>query len=284
VLRTLSEQPARTLAEAFTLHGVGLHGGRVATLRVEPSQRLGLRFAEPGAEPVPIAAMRLVSGDHASTLATPKGQLYRGVEHLLAALCGCQVDAAVLSLEQADEVPILDGSAAPFAERIGAVGLVSLERPRVELHLERAFVVEAHGARYDLRPAPHLQLEVHLEFGARWGTHPRSFSWDGTAFSTTLAAARTFTFSDWLDELRARDLIRGGSLDNAVVFEDGRVLNEGGLRFADEPARHKTLDLLGDLARLGAPLCASITAHRPGHTANAALVQRLSQELSSSAL
>jgi len=276
----------RTLKTLVRTTGVGLHTGAKVGLVLRPAAPdTGIVFRRVDLDPpVDIRADPCSVGDTrlASSLEVA-GVRIGTVEHLMSALCGLGIDNAWVDVD-APELPILDGSAAPFAERIGAVGLVSLERPRVELHLERAFVVEAHGARYDLRPAPHLQLEVHLEFGARWGTHPRSFSWDGTAFSTTLAAARTFTFSDWLDELRARDLIRGGSLDNAVVFEDGRVLNEGGLRFADEPARHKTLDLLGDLARLGAPLCASITAHRPGHTANAALVQRLSQELSSSAL
>ncbi len=262
------------LTRAVRFEGRGLHGGRRSRIEVRPRPPgSGLSVIFDGRDR-PVASLEMSGSGRTTVLRDPvSARELAGVEHLLAALAGLDVWDAALAAE-ADEVPVLDGSALPFARALGA----ALEHgpPADALVLSGPVRVESRGAWIVAEPSDRLALDVAVEF-----PHPRvgaqRFVWseaDGTVLRD-LCPARTFGFLDELPELRQRGLAAGGGLDCALVFDSAGVLNPEGPRFEDEPVRHKTLDLLGDLALVGRPLRARVRAHRPSHALNHALVRSL---------
>ncbi len=265
----------RTLARPASFAGVGLHSGVEARLRVEPAPAgQGLVFVRadlPGAPRVPVAVEAVVDTRLATTLGR-NGVRVGTVEHLLAALLGAGVDDATLVLH-GPEVPALDGSAAGFARAFAEAGLLARDAPRPPLRLPAPIELREGARRARLLPADRLEIDVRIDFPAPVGAQRCAFALEPGAFSRELAWARTFGFLRDVEALRRMGLAKGGSLDNAVVFTEDGPLNEGGLRAPDEPARHKALDLLGDLALLGRPLLARVEVERPGHGFTAALAR-----------
>jgi UDP-3-O-[3-hydroxymyristoyl] N-acetylglucosamine deacetylase len=205
-----------------------------------------------------------------------QGVMISTVEHLLSALAGCQIDNCIVEIDSL-EVPILDGSAEPFIEMVERAGMVSLEGPRQYLRVLKRVQV-AHGSRrMSVSPASALKISCVIEFPHPLiGRQQREFEMSNGNFVREVASARTFGFLDEFNSLRDLGLIRGGSLDNAVVLTpEGGILNKSGLRYADEFVRHKMLDVIGDLALLGMPLLAHVEAERTGHGVHTALVSRL---------
>jgi UDP-3-O-[3-hydroxymyristoyl] N-acetylglucosamine deacetylase len=268
----------KTLAESVSFEGVGLHSGEATGCEVGPAPPgTGIVFEVGGPTPtrIPARAQYVSSTRNATTLARG-GAAVATVEHLLAALSGLGVDNARVVMA-GPELPILDGSARPFVEAILAVGLEAEGRPRRWRKLLREICVEDGDRRIRLLPADALSIHYVADF-----PHPcvgrqsiRFDTFSPALFAAEVAPARTFGFAHEIEALQAAGLGRGGSLENTVVFDAEGVRNPGGLRFPDEVVRHKVLDLVGDLALLGAPLCARIEVLKGGHALHRAAVDAL---------
>lgn len=277
--RSASQQ---TLAEGFERSGVGLHSGITTTVRVLPaaagSGRYFVRVDQPSSPIIP-ATVHAVSQTMLSTELRSGEAQVRTVEHLLAALSGMGIDNARIEIDGA-EVPLLDGSALPWVEAIRQVGgvLQSIDRP--PLHLAEPIWVQQGDAFVAALPAKTLQFTYGIEFdlsaiGKQW------YSWspEQECFATTIAPARTFGLAHQIEHLQQQGLIKGGSLENALVCDRQGWLNPP-LRFLDEPVRHKLLDLLGDLSLLGVLPCMHVLAYKASHHLHTQLALRLAQALS----
>lgn len=210
-----------------------------------------------------------------TTIGNQAGVTVATIEHLMAAFLGCEVDNAVIELDAA-EVPIMDGSASAFVFLIEQAGLARQEAPRRAIRLLRRIEVADGDRRAILTPSDSFGVSFAIDFESPAVAHQRCvFSPLDGAFKTEICRARTFGFVEQVETLRARGLIRGGSLDNAVVVSGDRVLNEDGLRFSDEFVRHKVLDSMGDLYLAGAPLLAHFEGVCSGHRLHHRLVRAL---------
>ncbi len=280
---TLIAVHQRTLKTSISCVGTGLHSGRRVrlTLRPMPSGRgIVFRRTDCGSE-VPARFDRVADARLATTLACPDhpGVSVGTVEHLLAALVGACIDNAAVELD-GPELPILDGSASPWLFLIDCAGVVDQpEAPRRLIEVLRAVRVQDGEAWAELLPpGPHdgLEMTASIDFtAAAIGRQSVSLRLTQESFRHELARARTFTLAEDVGTLRAAGLARGGTLENAVVVDGGRVINPAGLRMRDEFVRHKLLDAVGDLALAGAPLRARFRAHRPGHALHNRLLRAL---------
>jgi UDP-3-O-[3-hydroxymyristoyl] N-acetylglucosamine deacetylase len=266
-----------TFARDMTLEGVGLHSGASVRLRLAPAPAgTGIVFVRTdlGGAEVP-ARWDCVTDTRLCTVLERGPARVGTVEHLMAALAGMGVDNARVEVN-GPEVPVMDGSSAPFVAAIEAAGRVALAAPRLAVKVLRPVRV-AHGdARVRLDPAPAPRYACAIEFAhPAIGAQEVSMDLAPGAFAREVADCRTFGFAAEVEAMRAAGLARGGSLDNAVVLGEAAVLNPGGLRRADEFARHKLLDAVGDMALAGAPLIAAYAGHKPSHAANNALLRAL---------
>jgi UDP-3-O-[3-hydroxymyristoyl] N-acetylglucosamine deacetylase len=224
--------------------------------------------------PVP-ASWRYVARVSYATSLMRQGVLISTTEHLLSVFYSMGVDNAYVEINNL-EVPILDGSGQPFVELIANAGLKAYRRRKKYLRIRRPVTVESGGKRITILPSDRFLLTCDVYF-----PHPligrQSLDMEVTPerYAQEIAPARTFGFSKELDQMRDMGLIRGASLDNAVCFDESRVLNPGGMRFADECCRHKALDLIGDLALIGKPLLGHVIAERAGHAMHTALVSKI---------
>jgi len=254
----------QTLKREISFSGVGIHSGEQVSLTLKPShsgkilfRRLDLGGLE--VEPDP----RRIDALNCSCLVFESGRI-QTLEHLMAALYVLGLDSLDVEL-QGSEIPILDGSAAPLARAILEAGVVPTRRKRQVVRLLKPHTLEEAGARLSFSPAPDLKVSYAIDF-----THPligrQEISFDLTreVFLQEIAPARTFGFLKDVAELQKRGLALGGTMDNAVVLDEDRVIS-GSLRFRDEFVRHKVLDLIGDLALFGHPLLGHFQAERAGH-------------------
>jgi len=203
-----------------------------------------------------------------------QGVLLSTTEHLLAALYSCGIDNVIIDIDSI-EIPILDGSAEPFVQMIERAGLRKLRRKRRYLKVTKPLEIVEDGRRIGIYPADEFSIRCHVEFPHPLvGSQEIEMQVDSDSFRNLLCRARTFCFERQIEPLRAMGLIRGGSLENAIVLTDDGVMN-GPLRFADEFGRHKALDLIGDLALIGLPLLAHVEAIKAGHALHTQLVTRL---------
>lgn len=272
----------RTLKTAIGCCGIGLHSGARVTMTLRPAEaNSGIRFRR-----VDIAGGgAIVPADWASVgdtrlntcLRNSAGVTIGTVEHLLAALAGMRIDNCLIDINGA-EVPVMDGSAAPFLFLIECAGVVEQPAPRRALRIKRRVTVRDGDRVATFSPAPAFSVQVEIDFAsqaiARQDFYlPLS---DG-GFKSEVARARTFGFEQEIAALRAHGLARGGSLDNAVVIDSTgtRVLNEDGLRYGDEFVRHKVLDAIGDLYLAGGPILGAFHGIRCGHAINNLLLRQL---------
>jgi UDP-3-O-[3-hydroxymyristoyl] N-acetylglucosamine deacetylase len=274
----------RTLRAGIGCTGVGLHSGARIPLRLLPGlpdTGIVFRRTDLAGGPVEIPAQfdHVVDTRLNTTLGLPgrRDAVVGTVEHLMAALAGMGVDNAVVEIDGA-EVPVMDGSSAPFVFLIECAGLVAQDAPRRVIEVLRPVRVEDGEAFVTLLPATSggFSLEAEIDFpAAAVRRQAKTVRLSPQCFKADIASARTFGFAEDVEALRAAGLARGGSLDNAVVVSGARVLNEGGLRYADEFIRHKLLDMVGDLALAGFPLQARVVARRPGHRLNNTVLRAL---------
>jgi len=259
-----------TLAGEFTCVGRGLHSGARVGMRLRPAPPgTGIRFirldVDAGHRVVTAHWRNVVESELCTTIANEHGVTVRTVEHLLAALRGCDIDNAIVELD-GPEVPIMDGSAAPFVSLLLRIGAVRQPAAR------RALLVRHPVVAYDddrfavVLPHPQPRITVEIDFPSpAIGRQRRSLALDGGEFAREIAPARTFGFAHGLRALRSRGLAMGGSLRNAILVDEQRVVNDEGLRFPDEFVRHKLLDCVGDLSLLGVPVIGHLIAYKPGH-------------------
>jgi UDP-3-O-[3-hydroxymyristoyl] N-acetylglucosamine deacetylase len=265
----------RTLRHPVGCTGIGLHSGKPVQLKLKPAPpEHGIRFrrTDVGVE-MPATLAHLGRCDHATSLCRD-GVSVETVEHVLAALQVLGVDDVLVEVD-GPEVPILDGSAAPFVFLIHEAGLRPLAVARRYLKVLEPVEVVQGAKSVRLSPSDHLRVSYAIGFEHPLLRHQEaSFRVSAHTFMDAIAPARTFGFLREVETLRRNGLALGGSLENAVVIGESGVLNNK-LRFADEFVRHKILDAIGDLALLGAPLVAKVTAVKAGHTLHTALAKKL---------
>jgi UDP-3-O-[3-hydroxymyristoyl] N-acetylglucosamine deacetylase len=267
-----------TLKSPVALSGVGLHTGNPVHVRILPSPpNTGLRFVRTDLRPaveVP-AASRHVADTQLATVLRANGADVSTVEHCVATLAGLEIDNAVVEVD-GPELPILDGSALPYVESIAAVGLKSQPAPRKALRVEKPLRVQDGEKFCILRPSSGFSVTYTIDFSGRLpGTQHFYLEITPNTFATELSPARTFGFLEEVEYLRSTGKARGGSLENAVVLHEGRVLNPEGLRIPNEFVRHKILDAIGDLALIGTPVLGHLIVHKGGHALHDRLVKAL---------
>jgi UDP-3-O-[3-hydroxymyristoyl] N-acetylglucosamine deacetylase len=269
-----------TLRQSIACTGTGLHSGAKVKLHLHPApadhgivfRRTDIAAAKAD---VPARWDHVADTRMCTTLANAHGTIVGTVEHLVAALAGYAVDNCLVELD-GPEVPIMDGSAEPFAFLIECVGLQEQDEPRRAIEVLR--VVKQGDERHyaTLAPAAGTNLSFEIDFENAVVARQRlSINLRDGSFREELARARTFGFAHEVEQLRRMGLARGGSLDNAVVIADDRILNREGLRFPDEFVRHKLLDAVGDLYLAGAPIMGRFHGHRAGHALNNQLLRAL---------
>jgi UDP-3-O-[3-hydroxymyristoyl] N-acetylglucosamine deacetylase len=270
----------RTLARPLTFTGIGLHQGRSVTIIVFPAAaNTGIRFVRedlPGRPQVAAHHSRVVDTSRATTLGNGKA-LFSTVEHLLAALRGVGVDNALIQVE-GPELPIMDGSAAPFTELLLNAGLRSLSLPRAYMVIQRT--VECRNGNKWMRVTPgQPRITYRIDFPHPLIQQQRySVTLNTKTFRREIAPARTFGFLKEVQYLQSKGLALGGSLENALVLSDTDVLNPDGLRFPEECVRHKILDVIGDLALLGLPILGRVEVNRGSHEFHLEFVRKLIQQ------
>src|SRR5579862_6530596 len=265
-----------TIKQPVETSGIGLHTAVPSRLRLVPAPaNTGIVFRRTDLDNFEIEADgRNVARVSYATSLMKKGVLLSTTEHLLAALYSYGIDNVYIDID-AIELPILDGSSQPFVEMLERAGLRQLRRQRRYLKVLRPLEISDGDKKIGIYPADEFRVHCLVDY-----THPAigrqeiELKVNRESFSGMLARARTFGFLDELAKLRAVDLIRGGSLENAIVLTRDGILN-GELRYPDEFGRHKTLDLIGDLALAGRPLLARVVAHKAGHALHTQLVSRL---------
>lgn len=273
----------QTLQETAMCAGVGVHLGERALLRVHPApENHGIRFCRTdivGGAKRPIrACARSVTGLMlGTTLTNETGDSVATVEHLMAACLGMGLDNLLIEID-GPEVPIMDGSSAVFCDLFKEAGIAVQDAPRKLLRVLKPVEVQGEGkwARISPCASDALSLSAKIDFeNPVIGVQQASLSLTSGAFGKDIAFARTFGFYHEVDALQKQGFARGGSLDNAVIIHEDRVVNPGGLRCSDEFIRHKLLDAVGDMALAGAPIAGRYEAERPGHALNNALVRKL---------
>lgn len=272
----------KTLKAAIGCVGDGLHSGRRMSLTLHPAAAgAGIQFRriDLGVD-IPARFDFVADTRLCTTIAAPTApQACIGtIEHIMAALAGAGIDDAIIEVD-GPEIPILDGSAAPFLFLIDCAGIATSAAPRQMIEVLRPVRVEdAQGAFAELRPNSEVAFDATLEIdypNTAIGHQSLNFRLTPEAFRANLAVSRTFGLKEDVARLHQAGLALGGSLENAVVVDGMTILNPGGLRHADEFIRHKALDLVGDLALAGAPLRACFVGSRSGHALNNLVLRTL---------
>ena len=265
-----------TIHRPVETEGIGLHTGVHTCIRLLPAPPdTGIVFRRVDLDHFPIEAQgQNVARVSYATSLMKQGVLLSTTEHLLAATYSCGIDNIFIDIDNI-EIPILDGSAEPFIQLLDRAGIRRLRRKRRFLKVLKPVEVVEDGRRIAIYPADEFRVRCYVDFPhplvgrqeVEMGVNPDSFR-------QILSRARTFCFESDIEPLRAMGLIRGGSLENAIVLTKDGVMN-GPLRFPDEFGRHKALDLIGDLALLGLPLLGRVEARKAGHSLHTQLVSRL---------
>jgi UDP-3-O-[3-hydroxymyristoyl] N-acetylglucosamine deacetylase/3-hydroxyacyl-[acyl-carrier-protein] dehydratase len=288
----------RTIAKSVSMSGIGLHTGTSCTMTFKPSpENTGIKFVRTdlgGSPEIPATSDNVVDISRGTTLGIGEAKVYT-VEHVLAAIVGLQIDNIVIELDGI-EPPIIDGSAKPYVDKLLEAGFEQQEAPKDYLIIDETVLYHDEQNKIDIAALPldgyRISVMVDYENPALGSQHTGLFDLE-REFVPEFSSARTFCFLSEVESLADKGLIKGGDIDNAVVIVDHKasedeleklknkigikqkisigennILNNKELRYKNEPVRHKLLDLLGDLALIGAPLKAQILAARPGHRAN----------------
>jgi UDP-3-O-acyl-N-acetylglucosamine deacetylase len=292
-----------TIASPISVSGRGLHTGQQVTVTFEPAPAdFGVQFVRtdlPGNPSVKAVPQNVFDTSRGTSIQDGPAQVHT-IEHLMAALAGLGIDN-VRVLTQGPETPILDGSSRIYVEMLRDVGIQTLDTPRKygTVKKEITFTIPEKNIELTIRPSDHFKMTVNVDYGTKVLSEQQAVLNNVDDFYPEVYNCRTFVFLDELQFLIQNNLVRGGDLDNAIVFVDkvpeknvlkqlaaffhktnikvtpDHVLNNITLRHSNEPARHKLLDLLGDLYLLGIPLRAEIIANRPGHFANTSFANKI---------
>ncbi|TAM46854.1 MAG: UDP-3-O-acyl-N-acetylglucosamine deacetylase [Gammaproteobacteria bacterium] len=273
----------RTLKNVIRATGVGLHTGEKVYLTLRPAPvDTGIVFRRIDlAEPVEIRACpENVSDTRLSTTLMSHGVRVSTVEHLMSAFAGLGIDNAYVDVT-ASEVPIMDGSAGPFVFLVQSAGIAEQAAPKRFIRIKKEIRVEDGDKWASFEPFEGFKVSFTIDFNHptfKNSTQCASMDFSTTSFVKEVSRARTFGFMGDLEALRGAGLARGGGLDNAIVLDDYRILNDDGLRYEDEFVKHKVLDAIGDLYLLGHPLVGAFSAHKSGHKLNNRLLRLLVAE------
>ena len=289
-------EPQKTLHQSVSVEGSGLHTGKTGTLTFHPAHaNHGIKFRRIDLESKPIIEANIdfvVSTARGTTLGD-KGVLIYTIEHVLAALTGLGIDNVLIDLD-VEEIPILDGSSKPFIQALKKAGLKELDTPRNYLEITQTIVHEipSKNIKIMIEPAEYFSITVEIDYETQVLGKQTAQLNHLDEFEQEIAPCRTFVFLHELEFLLHNNLIKGGDLSNAIVFvnrevkqeeldrlakvfnkptvqiKENGVLNNLQLQFINEPARHKLLDVIGDLTLLGKPIKGKVTAFRPGHQTN----------------
>jgi UDP-3-O-[3-hydroxymyristoyl] N-acetylglucosamine deacetylase len=270
----------RTLKNSIKATGVGLHSGKKVYLTLRPAPiNTGIIFRRVDLEhPVEIPARAENVGDTTlSTTLVKDGVRISTVEHLLSAMAGMGIDNAYIDLS-ASEVPIMDGSAGPFVFLLQSAGIVEQSAAKKFIRIKRNVVVEEGDKWVRFEPYEGFKVSFIIDFehpAIQGRSQSAEMDFSSTSFVREVSRARTFGFMNQIEQLRANDLALGGSLNNAIVMDEYRVLNEDGLRYEDEFVKHKILDAIGDLYLLGSSLIGAFSGHKAGHALNNKILREL---------
>lgn len=271
----------KTLKDKVTFSGIGIHSGKEAEVTLRPAEAgSGIVFHRTDmTPPVSIEAVAAnVVNTRLSTTIGKNGAIVATVEHLMAALRGCGVDNVHVDINGA-EVPIMDGSSAPFVKWIAEAGIMALAKPRKYLVVTKTVSITDGDKKVTIIPSRYFRVSFDMRFN-----HPvvnnqfRSMKLNEETFSKEFAAARTFGFLAEVETLKANGLARGGSLENVVVIGNDGILNKEGLRFEDEFVRHKILDAIGDFSLAGYHIIGHVKAFKSGHDLNHKMLNQLLSE------
>ncbi|RMH45779.1 MAG: UDP-3-O-acyl-N-acetylglucosamine deacetylase [Gammaproteobacteria bacterium] len=270
----------RTLKNMIRATGVGLHTGEKVFLTIRPAPpNAGILFRRVDLTPVvEIPATPENVGDTTmSTCLVKDGVRVATIEHLLSAMAGLGIDNAIIDVS-APEVPIMDGSASPFVFLLQSAGIAEQNAPKQFIRIKKTVRVEDGDKWAEFRPFNGFRINFQIDFdhpAIRRSGQEVTFDFSTMAFFKEIARARTFGFLKDIEYLRRHNLALGGSLENAVVLDEFRVLNDDGLRYRDEFVRHKVLDALGDLYLLGKSVIGAFHGYKSGHALNNKLVRAL---------
>jgi UDP-3-O-[3-hydroxymyristoyl] N-acetylglucosamine deacetylase len=276
----------RTLKNVIGATGVGLHTGKKVYLTLRPAPAgTGIVFRRVDLDPVAeiTASLERVSDTRLSTTLEHNGVRVSTVEHLMSAFAGLHIDNAIVELDS-DEVPIMDGSAAVFVFLIQSAGIETQTAAKRFIRIKDPVEIREGDKWARFEPFEGFKVSFSIDFN-----HPtmRSSGQQATvdlsevSFAKEVSRARTFGFLQDVEALQEAGLARGGSLDNAIVMDDYRVINDDGLRYGNEFVKHKILDAIGDLYLLGCPLIGAFSAHKSGHGLNNRLLRTLVQQRAS---
>lgn len=268
----------RTVDSEISCTGIGLHTGKKITMWIKPlPPHSGIRFSRVDHPGCPVIAARLESVVD-TNLATTLGQngcVVSTVEHLMSALVGMGIDNAMVALD-GPEVPIMDGSAGPFIYLLKQAGITVQKEFKKFFLIKKPLSIESGDRKISVYPSRELKITYEIDFD-----HPLVsqqayvLRFSGPAYIREISRARTFGFLRDVETLKTNGFAQGGSLDNAIVLDDYRVLNGDGLRYEDEFVRHKILDLIGDLSLLGMPVIGHFVVNKSGHALNHSFLSEL---------
>lgn len=270
----------RTLGKTISAAGVGLHSGEKVEITLRPaSENSGIRFRRVDCDPAQEikAHANNVTDTRLGTTISQNNVSVMTVEHLLAAFAGLGIDNACIDI-RGPEVPIMDGSAASFILLVELAGIIEQSAPKKFLRIKKNVKVEEDDKFAEFKPFNGYRLSFKIEFEHPMIQHKLtefSFDFSTLTFLNEISRARTFGFLKEIETLRANNLALGGSLDNAIVLDDYRILNQDGLRFEDELVRHKILDAIGDLYLMGHILVGEFNGYKSGHELNNKLIRKL---------
>ena len=268
----------QTLKTSIHCAGVALHSGAKVSMTLMPApvgSGIVFRRVDIGPGAMVRAAWDCVVDTRLCTVLGENGVIVGTVEHLLAALSGCGIDNAIVELD-GPEVPIMDGSAAPFVFLVECAGIAEQDAPRRVIRVLKPVAVEHGQAKASLSPGKFLSMNFEIDFDSAAVSNQRiKLGLVNGTFRSEVARARPFGFLHEVEKMRAAGLALGGSLDNAIVIAGDKILNQDGLRFRDEFVRHKVLDAVGDLYLAGAPIIGEFTGVCSGHAVNNRLLRAL---------
>jgi UDP-3-O-[3-hydroxymyristoyl] N-acetylglucosamine deacetylase len=271
----------RTLEQPGSCSGIGLHSGKAVNLTIKPAPiNYGIKFIRTDLQDNPSinAHFNKVVDTSLATVIGSNGCIVSTIEHLMASFAGLSIDNAMVELD-AYEVPVMDGSAGPFIDLIKTAGIKEQPAARHFFVIKEPIVLEEDSKKVAVYPADTFKITCSIEFDHPLiGRQSYEMEISDDVFEAEICRARTFGFLHEVEYMKRYGLARGGSLENAVVIDKHRILNQDGLRYSDEFVRHKILDCLGDFSLLGMPILGHLVVEKSGHAFNHAFLEKFFSE------
>lgn len=266
----------KTIANNLIVDGIGLHSGREVSVEFVPSSCGYIYFSDKNNPKKQLKALfsNVVDTNLGTTIANVEMKVLT-IEHLMAALWACDINSLEIRID-GTEIPILDGSSFKFIEKIKSVGIAEIEKDRKHLLIKKEVMISEDDKFIKISPSNNFSIDMKVQYSyGSIGEQHLLFSGQKDDFINEISKARTFCREKDIENMRNMGLIKGGSLDNSVVFDENRPINEAGLRYKDEVVRHKILDCVGDLYSCGFDIIGKIEAYKSGHTLDNQLVRKI---------